>query len=188
MSEQVTGEIGLLDAVIADLLGSWPPYYAVRALPGLGPVLAAVAVAEIGDISRFPSPGRLCSWAGLTPRHRESDLKVARGHLTKQGSPILRWAGNEQGMALCAAPGAASVSGQAPGCGHPFGFPRVASPRGMGRYACRKRDQSDARPRRPGAGARPGTDHALPGSGPAHPASAARLRAASDLTCPSRMA
>ena len=53
---------------------------------------AAVAVAEIGDIGRFPSPGHLCSWAGLTPRHRESDVKVARGHITKQGSPILRWA------------------------------------------------------------------------------------------------
>ena len=60
--------------------------------PWAAPVLAAVTVAEIGDISRFPGPGRLCSWAGLTPRHRESDLKVARGHLTKQGSPILRWA------------------------------------------------------------------------------------------------
>jgi Transposase IS116/IS110/IS902 family len=51
-----------------------------------------VAVAEIGDISRFPGPGHLCSWAGLTPRHRQFDLKVARGHITKQGSPILRWA------------------------------------------------------------------------------------------------
>jgi transposase len=88
----LSAEIGLLDAVIADLLGSWPAYHAVRALPGLGPVLSAVAVAEIGDISRFPSPGQLCSWAGLTPRHRQSDTKVARGHLTKQGSPILRWA------------------------------------------------------------------------------------------------
>ena len=78
--------------MIADLLGSYRPYHAVRALPGLGPVLAAVIVAEIGDISRFPSPGQLCSWAGLTPRHRESDTKVARGHVTKQGSPILRWA------------------------------------------------------------------------------------------------
>jgi Transposase IS116/IS110/IS902 family len=79
----LTTEIGLLDAVIADLLGSCRPYHAVRALPGLGPVLAAVTVAGIGDLSRFPSPGRLCSWAGLTPRHRESDLKVARGHITK---------------------------------------------------------------------------------------------------------
>ena len=26
------------------------------------------------------------------PRHRESDVKVTRGHVTKQGSRILRWA------------------------------------------------------------------------------------------------
>jgi len=26
------------------------------------------------------------------PRHRESGLKVTRGHITKQGSPVLRWA------------------------------------------------------------------------------------------------
>jgi transposase len=85
----LSAELGLPDAVIAGLLGSWP-CHAVRALPGLGPVLAAVTAAETGDISRFPGPGRLCIWAGLTPRHRESDLKVARGHITKQGSPILR--------------------------------------------------------------------------------------------------
>ena len=93
---QLTGwlnsEIALFDEVIADLLAGYRPYRAVRALPGIGPVLAAIAVAEIGDVTRFPSPGHLCSWAGLTPRHRESDMKVARGHITKQGSPILRWA------------------------------------------------------------------------------------------------
>ena len=88
----LTAEIGMLDEVIADFLGDYPPYQAVLRLPGLGPVLAAVAVAEIGDVSRFPGPGQLCSWAGLTPRHRESDVKVARGHITKQGSPALRWA------------------------------------------------------------------------------------------------
>ena len=55
-------------------------------------MLAAVLVAEIGDITRFATPARLCSWAGLTPRHRESDTKVSRGHITKQGSPLVRWA------------------------------------------------------------------------------------------------
>ena len=65
----------MLDEVIADFLGDWPPYQAVLRLPGIGPVLAAVVIAEIGDVSRFPGPGQLCSWAGLTPRHRESDLK-----------------------------------------------------------------------------------------------------------------
>ncbi|MFE0062872.1 transposase [Streptomyces sp. NPDC059003] len=34
----------------------------------------------------------MCSWAGLTPRHRESDTVARRGHLTKQGSKLVRWA------------------------------------------------------------------------------------------------
>ncbi|MHB8464962.1 MAG: transposase, partial [Acidimicrobiales bacterium] len=58
-------------------------------------VLAAVFVTEIGDISRFSSPDRLASWAGLTPRHRESDTKVRRGSITKQGSRLVRWAAVE---------------------------------------------------------------------------------------------
>jgi transposase len=57
--------------------------------------LAAVFVAEIGDVTRFPSPGHLASWAGLTPRHWESDTTVHRGHITKQGSTLLRWAAVE---------------------------------------------------------------------------------------------
>ena len=67
----------------------------IQQLPGIGPVLAAVFVAEIGDVTRFPSPDRLCSWAGLTPRHYESDTTVHRGHITKQGSPRVRWAAVE---------------------------------------------------------------------------------------------
>ncbi|WP_371273045.1 transposase [Streptomyces sp. MUSC 14] len=41
---------------------------------------------------RFPCADRLCSWAGLTPRHYESDTVVRRGHVTKQGSKLVRWA------------------------------------------------------------------------------------------------
>src|SRR5882724_10570258 len=85
-------EITLLDTVIADLLEHHDAYHALQQLPGIGKVLAAVIVAEIGDITRFRHPGRLCSWAGLTPRHRESDIKVTRGHITRQGSRLLRWA------------------------------------------------------------------------------------------------
>ena len=72
-----------------------PGYEAVQALRGVGPVLAAVFVAEIGDVGRFDNPGRLCSWAGLTPRLRESDAHSHRGHITKQGSRLLRWAAVE---------------------------------------------------------------------------------------------
>lgn len=70
-------------------------YQAVQTVPGVGPVLAAVFVAEIGDVERFASPGHLASWAGLTPRHRESDTVVRRGPITKQGSTLVRWAAVE---------------------------------------------------------------------------------------------
>src|SRR6516165_3994075 len=92
LNGELSGEIALLEQVIGDLLAGHEGYRAIQALPGIGPVLGAVIVAEIGDIRRFPGPGQLCSWAGLTPRHRESDTKVSRGHVTKQGSRMLRWA------------------------------------------------------------------------------------------------
>jgi transposase len=86
----LTAEITVLEQVSADLLAGHDAYRAVRQLPGIGPV--PVAVDGIGDITRFRHPARLCSWAGLTPRHYESDTTVIRGRITKQGSPILRWA------------------------------------------------------------------------------------------------
>ena len=42
-------------------------------------MFAAVFTAEIGDVSRFKTPKQLCSWVGVTPRHRESDEKAERG-------------------------------------------------------------------------------------------------------------
>jgi transposase len=85
-------EITIVTEAIGQMLDGHPGYAAIQELPGIGPVLAAVIVAEVGDVRRFASPGRLCSWAGLTPRHRESDTKVRRGHITRQGSRPLRWA------------------------------------------------------------------------------------------------
>ncbi|MEU7818199.1 transposase [Pseudonocardia sp. NPDC049154] len=67
----------------------------MQAIPGVGPLLGAVFVAEIGDISRYAHPARLASWAGLTPTHRESDTTIRRGRITKQGSRLVRWAAVE---------------------------------------------------------------------------------------------
>ncbi len=88
-------EIEILDRRILMRLKDDVGYKAIQVINGVGPVLAAVFVAEIGDATRFPSPDRLCSWAGLTPRHRESDTKVRRGSITKQGSKMVRWAALE---------------------------------------------------------------------------------------------
>jgi transposase len=88
-------EIELFTAMTRRLLADDPGYVAVQRIPGVGPVLAAVFVTEIGDVHRFAGPARLTSWAGLTPRHRESDTTVHRGRITKQGSRLVRWAAVE---------------------------------------------------------------------------------------------
>ena len=84
--------IAELDAHIHAELKGDAGYRALMTLPGVGKVLAAIFVAEIGDINRFDSAKKLSSWAGLTPKHRESDEVVHRGNITKQGSPLVRWA------------------------------------------------------------------------------------------------
>jgi transposase len=88
-------EIIQADTRIHGRLKGDPGYEAIQQIAGVGRVLAAVFVAEIGDIHRFPDARRLCSWAGLTPRLRESDAHTHRGHITKQGSRLLRWAAIE---------------------------------------------------------------------------------------------
>jgi transposase len=60
-------------------------------IPGIGVYSAMLLLAEIGDIERFPDKQALCNYAGLTPRVRESAGKAARGGITRQGSPWLRW-------------------------------------------------------------------------------------------------
>ncbi|MET8626676.1 transposase [Kitasatospora sp. NPDC004669] len=63
-----------------------------RLRPRRSPRITALAVvAEVGDITRFPSARKLASWAGLTPTVRNSDRTVHHGHISEQGSPRLRW-------------------------------------------------------------------------------------------------
>ena len=59
---------------------------------GVGRYTALLIIAEIGDFTRFPSARHLCSWAGLAPTVRSSDGKARLGHISRQGSPALRWA------------------------------------------------------------------------------------------------
>ena len=78
-------EIELFTKLVNGRLRTDPGYRAIQQIPGVGRVLAAVFVAEIGDITRFHRPEQLASWAGLTPKHHESDTTVHRGRITKMG-------------------------------------------------------------------------------------------------------
>jgi transposase len=89
------GEIKTLDRLIHAKLRDDPGYMAILLLTGVGRVFGSIFVAEIGDVTRFDLPQRLCSWAGLTPRLRESDTKTIQGSITKQGSRLVRWAALE---------------------------------------------------------------------------------------------
>jgi transposase len=90
--EVYDGEVGMLEGQIHRQLRGHRGYRAIHAINGVGPTIAAILVAEIGDVTRFRSAEALCSWAGLTPKHRESDTTVRRGRITKQGSKLVRWA------------------------------------------------------------------------------------------------
>lgn len=68
---------------------------------GVGWLCAAIIWAEIGDARRFGSSDQLVRFAGLDITVYSSDAKRAPGHLSRQGSPQLRWAAFE--AARCAA-------------------------------------------------------------------------------------
>ncbi|MGW2940185.1 IS110 family transposase, partial [Streptomyces sp. NPDC001156] len=62
----------------------------VAEIPGIGPVTAQNILAETGfDISLFPTPGHLASWAKLTPRTLQSGAKNTSAG-TGHGNPWLR--------------------------------------------------------------------------------------------------
>jgi transposase len=93
--EDLEEEIDLFARLARGRLVADPGYTALQQLPGIGPILAAVFTAEVGDITRFHTAAQLGCWAGLTPKHHESDTHVHRGRITKQGSRLVRWAAVE---------------------------------------------------------------------------------------------
>ena len=72
----------------------------LQTIPGVARAVAEVIVAETGaDMSRFPSPGHLASWAGVCPGHHESAGKRRSGK-TRHGD---RWLAGALGTAAMAA-------------------------------------------------------------------------------------
>jgi len=85
-------QVTTLERSIYDRLRGDRGYGTIQQINGIGPTMAGILVAEIGDVHRFRNAAALCSWAGLTPKHHESDTTVRRGGVTKQESRLVRWA------------------------------------------------------------------------------------------------
>ena len=63
----------------------------ITSISGIGPILGATILSEIGDISRFSSADKLAAFAGIDPTVKQSgDFVGVKNHMSKRGTPYLR--------------------------------------------------------------------------------------------------
>lgn len=80
---------GMLEAQIGALLQQFDT--TLTTIPGIGAILAATILSEIGDISRFSSADKLAAYIGVDPAVNQSGEFVGTHvHMSKRGSPYLR--------------------------------------------------------------------------------------------------
>jgi hypothetical protein len=59
----------------------------IKTAPGVGFVTADVVISELGDVSRFPNANKICAYAGLVPKVRQTGGKKPKDlAITKEGS------------------------------------------------------------------------------------------------------
>ena len=86
---------------MSELAKSLPEFSTVRAMSGVGDVLAPRIIAEIGDVRRFHSASALIAYAGIdTPPYESGDFRASNRKITKRGSASLRKTGYEIMQAL----------------------------------------------------------------------------------------
>lgn len=93
-------DIAALNAQIEVLLAPFADAVArLDEIPGVGPKAAAVIIAEIGlDMTRFPTPGHLASWAKFTPGIKSSAGKTKGNGSTGHGNRYLARALGESAL------------------------------------------------------------------------------------------
>ena len=65
----------------------------ILSIPGIGEVIGAMIISEIGNIKRFSNPNKLLAFAGLEPSiYQSGKFTSDSGSMVKRGSPYLRWA------------------------------------------------------------------------------------------------
>ena len=85
------GQLRVIEKAIREVV--FATHTPLLSIPGIGPTLAAIILAEIGDIHRFSSPDKLLAFAGLDPStYQSGKFKADHTPMVKHGSTYLRWA------------------------------------------------------------------------------------------------
>jgi len=67
----------------------------LTSIKGISYYSAMIIVSEIGDIERFSSPKKLCSYAGLVPRTIQSGSRMYSGRVSRECNHNLKWIMNQ---------------------------------------------------------------------------------------------
>ena len=93
MVKHAQGRVAAMEEEMRKALDGWtlkPVVEGLMALRGVNLVTAMTIVAELGDLSRFESPGQLMSHLGLVPSEHSSGERQKRGGITKTGNGHVR--------------------------------------------------------------------------------------------------
>jgi transposase len=89
--DAIEADIADVDAQIEEYIAPFAEAAArLDEIPGVGPIAARAIIAEIGvDMSRFPTPAHLASWARFAPGVKESAGRRKGNGSTGHGNPYL---------------------------------------------------------------------------------------------------
>jgi transposase len=88
--QALQAQVKTIDLAITKEISRIP--HTLETVRGLGPVLCAGIIAEVGDVSRFKNQAALAKYAGLTWKiHKSGDFEAEETRLTKTGNPYLRY-------------------------------------------------------------------------------------------------
>jgi len=90
--EAINQEISTTNDMVKDIYEKDSDAQLLATIPGIGVTLAVLIGTEIDGIERFPSPSKLCSYAGLVPSTHSSGGKTYHGRITSEGNKWIRWA------------------------------------------------------------------------------------------------
>ena len=88
----VQARIAALEQALTPLAKRLPAYGLLRSIPGVGATVAAILLAEIGDIGWFTQFSQLRKLAGLDIVRVQSGQYAGQQRISKCGRGLLRWA------------------------------------------------------------------------------------------------